>query len=334
MIDPPSAPSSTTTVARSSARRARSTHSSNSTQPEPRSLALRTSLKNYKDIATILVGPSHTQFLLHKDLLTSVSPFFSACFSGSFSESTSQTVTLPEEPLPSFEYFAQWLYTRTLEHDMTNNKGMPTYFVILELYALADRLHIEALRNDCCDRMAELAEATNSVPTPSDTWILHERIRDGAPMRKLVGDLFAFKRTDNLLATHDDEWHPRFLRALVVQLKRPAPVAVSRHLWTPWKGGRGEGAAACDVCKAVCKAPPSSATSTAQPSSFKCTDCERVLCAPCLGRGVGGCGWDWPKDGACKPWIRDMCQYHEHGVTEQCREPVTRPGEGIVARVS
>lgn len=39
-------------------------------------------------------------------------------------------------------------------------------------------------------------------------------------MRKLVVDLFAWKRTDNLLDTHEDEWHPRFMRDLVVRMKR------------------------------------------------------------------------------------------------------------------
>ncbi|KAF2234762.1 hypothetical protein EV356DRAFT_426491, partial [Viridothelium virens] len=268
---------------------------------------LRTQLKTYKSFATIIVGSSRTEFFLHKDLLTSCSPFFAAALSGPFVESHTQTVTLPEEPLSSFEYFAQWLYTRSLAHDTTNARGQPTYFVLLDLYALADRLCVEALRNDVCDRIGHLAETTNSVPTPSDTWILCERIRDGAPVRRLVADLFAFKKTDNLLETHEDEWHPLFLKALVVLLKRPQRQAVARHALAEWRVVKGEhagGAAACDVCRLVCRA---------NGGHWRCEECARVLCQACVARGLGGCGWDWPREGACKPWLRDACQYHEHG---------------------
>ncbi|KAL9062612.1 MAG: hypothetical protein Q9157_008771, partial [Trypethelium eluteriae] len=231
----------TAPVTRSATRRTKSNQTSSPiSSSEPKSLALRTQLKTYKSFATIIVGSSRTEFFLHKDLLTSCSPFFAAALSGPFVESHTQTVSLPEEPLSSFEYFAQWLYTRSLAHDTTNARGQPTYFVLLDLYALADRLCVEALRNDVCDRIGHLAETTNSVPTPSDTWILCERIRDGAPVRRLVADLFAFKKTDNLLETHEDEWHPLFLKALVVLLKRPQRQAVARHALAEWRVVKGE----------------------------------------------------------------------------------------------
>ena len=63
------------------------------------------------------------------------------------------------------------------------------------------------------DVMADLADSTNSVLTPSDTRILYEQISEGAAVRRLVLDLFAFKKTDKLLAEHEDAWHARFLRA-------------------------------------------------------------------------------------------------------------------------
>lgn len=49
-------------------------------------------------------------------------------------------------------------------------------------------------------------------------------------MRRLVVDLFAWKRTDNLLDTHEDEWHPRFMRDLCVRMKREDV----RNLSKPW----------------------------------------------------------------------------------------------------
>ncbi|KAI9680237.1 MAG: hypothetical protein M1822_007236 [Bathelium mastoideum] len=289
------------------------------------SLALRTELKNCKSMATIIVGPTRTEFLLHTDLLTACSPFFAAALSGSFAEAESQTVALPEEAVPSFEYFAQWLYTRSLAHDTTNARGQPTYFVLLELYALADRLAVEGLRNAAVDRVAELAEQTNSVPTPSDTHILYDRIRDGAPMRRLVTDLFAFKKTDNLLETHRDNWNNKFLRDLVVTLKRPQKHALSRHALVEWKTRHGEKWTpyGCDVCKIPCQAN----------RDWRCEECFRVFCRGCVIRGLSGCGWDWPKEGGCKPWLRDMCQYHEHGLTPSCHDEENKSGGKAAARV-
>lgn len=55
-------------------------------------------------------------------------------------------------------------------------------------------------------------------------------------MRRLVVDLFAWKRTDNLLDQHEDEWHPRFMRDLCVRIKREN----TRTAQKPWLE---------DVCK-------------------------------------------------------------------------------------
>lgn len=87
---------------------------------------------------------------------------------------------------------------------------------------MVDKFGVESCKNMIVEKVAKLAEETNSVPTPTDTWIIFETFGSQVQnkMRRLIVDLFAWKRTDNLLDSHEDEWHPRFMRDLVVRMKR------------------------------------------------------------------------------------------------------------------
>jgi hypothetical protein len=183
------------------------------------------------------------------------------------------------------------------------------YFLLLELYILADRLAFEGLRNSIVDLVGKLAHETNSVPTPSDTHILYERIRDNTLLRTLVLDLFAFKKTDQLLAAHPDDWHPRFLRELVCKLKRPGAVAVRRHDLQRWTAALQADAAACELCR---RPAPSS-------EAFLCVLCRKMFCRMCILAGEYAGTLDWAAaEQLCKPWIRDKCLYHEHLETKPC----------------
>lgn len=170
-----------------------------------------------------------------RELLTVVSPFFNAALNGTFAEGLSQVVKLPEDRADVFDYFLYWLYTRTLDHEAVDaiEPTKPAYFWLLHLYCMVDKFDIESCKNAIVDKVAKLAEETNSVPTPTDTWIIFEVFgsQDCNKMRKLVVDLFAWKRTDNLLDNHEDEWHPRFMRDLVVRMKRE-DVRAGQKPWT------------------------------------------------------------------------------------------------------
>ena len=77
-----------------------------------------------------------------------------------------------------------------------------------------------ALRNAIIDKIAEVADETNSVPTPDDTQTIDAELPAGSRIKKLVVDLFVWKKTDVVLETHPDSWEEGFLRELVVRLKR------------------------------------------------------------------------------------------------------------------
>jgi hypothetical protein len=291
-------------------------------------------------------GQGQTTYTIHKDLLTAESPFFSAALNGAFAEGLDQTVHLPEEKPEIFEWFLWWLYTGSLttptagmchgetrhqrmhgalglapqgipfqhhphmthgDGDLRNSAGSPKYFLLLDLYALSDKLMTTTLCNHIVDTVARLSESTNSVPTPSDTWILYDTIRDNAPMRKLVLDLFAYKKTDKLLESHKDEWHPRFLRELVVKLKRPGFESLDRHSLVPWRPSSWPSTKACESCRELLKPGL---------SCEKCEICDRAFCNGCAGVGrVASLGGDV---GACKPWLKGLCgRYHEHAPGEE-----------------
>ncbi|KAF2144714.1 uncharacterized protein K452DRAFT_245796 [Aplosporella prunicola CBS 121167] len=274
-----------------------------------RPFSLRTQFRTFTTVSTILVGRTATPFLVHREVLTHHSPFFAAALNGTFAEGLSQSVRLPAEDVSTFEIFLHWAYTGTLD-DVFQRQGKVAFYLLLNLYGLADRLTVERLRNQTVDKVAELAEKSNSVLTPSDTFTLYEEIRDTALLRKLVLDLFAFKKTDVLLASHPDEWHPQFLRELIVRVKRPDLQGMSRHSLDPWKPASWNLTRACWVCRDVI-----------QPglSGNKCESCGYVFCNTCVNAGKALCGDDAAKLASCKPWMRNMCKhYHEHMETAPC----------------
>ncbi|KAF2743674.1 hypothetical protein M011DRAFT_480617 [Sporormia fimetaria CBS 119925] len=233
---------------------------------------------------TIHVGTPSTPFTLHSSLLIKNSPYFRAALTGPFQESTTQTITLPDIHPSTFELLVTYLYTRSIS-PLPFKDSKPAYYTLLHLYILADRLCIESLRNTIVDTIADLADDTNSVLTPSDTRILYEQIPPHAPIRSLVLDLFAFKKTDKLLAEHEDRWHAGFLRDLVVLLKRPCPQAMLRHKLSMWYAASYDSAAllACENCRTVL--PP-------RFGAVRCEECGVAWCKRCVGEGTGMAGWE------------------------------------------
>lgn len=151
---------------------------------------------------------------------------------------------------------------------------------------VADRLCLEGLRNRVVDLMADLADSTNSVLTPSDTRILYDLLPENAPIRRLVLDLFAFKKTDKLLEEHEDRWHAAFLRDLCVLLKRPCRQALLRHrlvMWFPPSVGHWKGVLACDHCRNVLEK---------RRGAVRCEECGVGWCGRCVGEGVGMATWE------------------------------------------
>lgn len=240
--------------------------------------------------------------------------------------------------MPTFELLITWLYTSAIPSPFKD--GKPAYYTLLHLYILADRFCFEGLRNYIVDMMADLADQTNSVLTPSDTRILYNEINDGSKIRDLVLDLFAFKKTDKLLASHTDQWHGQFLRDLCVHLKKPCAQAMTRHRPQSYLPLNWQTTRACESCKMVL-AP--------RVGAVACEECACAWCVRCFEDGVGVASWEDGRSGSedgdgegksgkrkrcygsrsgrlgrwesCKPWRGSRCAvYHEHRETEACGE--------------
>ncbi|EUC49740.1 hypothetical protein COCMIDRAFT_83900 [Bipolaris oryzae ATCC 44560] len=285
--------------------------------------------QEFTPTSTILVGPKHTPFHLHTHLLTQHSSYFRAALRGPFIESTTNTMTLSDISPSDFSLLVTHLYTARMPRPFKD--GKPAYYALLHAYALADRLNLEAARNAAIDAISDLADSTNSVPTPEDTWFVYDEMRESALVRKLVVDLFVFKKTDRLVEGHPDEWHPRFLRDLVVGLKRPGEQAVRKHALRVWCPVEWREARACEACRGVV---------VPGQGAVRCEGCGGVFCNVCVGEGTAVAGWEEGRrrcgDGevqgspgkrarkegkweACKPWRGARCLlYHEHDETEKC----------------
>ncbi|KAF2641439.1 hypothetical protein P280DRAFT_425965 [Massarina eburnea CBS 473.64] len=315
--------------------------------------SLRKTSTSFTTTSELLVGPKHIRFLLHTHLLTSQSPYFRASLTGSFFESTTQSITLADVNVETFELLVLWLYQGCLSPPPMKD-GKPAYYSLLNLWILADRLCFEGLRNYIIDLMSDLADSTNSVLTPSDTRILYEQISEESKIKELVLDLFAFKKTDKLLATHTDRWHAGFLRDLVVRLKKPCEQAMQRHNLHMWCPNTWHVTRACDSCRQVL--PP-------RYGAVACDECGVVFCALCTQDDVGMASWEDGRQNApllvpmgdtfsngggadqlrygegervakmarcngkarpvkfesCKPWRGSRCRiYHEHSETDSC----------------
>lgn len=294
--------------------------------------SLRTTADDFTHTSEILIGTGSKtiRFLLHTSLLTQQSPYFRAALTGPFLESTTHSLSFDSIDVSTFELLVTWLYTSAIPPPFKD--GKPAYYTLLHLYILADRFCFEALRNYIVDMTADLADQTNSVLTPSDTRILYNDINEGSTIKELVLDLFAFKKTDKLLASHADQWHAKFLRDLCVRLKKPCAQAMTRHRIRSFMPLCWEATRACEVCKGVL---------TPRYGAVACEECACAWCVKCYEEGVGVAGWEDGRAGleeegvgkarrkksygragrweSCKPWRGSRCAvYHEHRETDAC----------------
>lgn len=114
----------------------------------------------YKEMITVSIGENigdvH-EFGVHKNLVCHYSAFFTAACTGQSREATSGEVKLPKGGAENFDFFVQWLYTPKLDGILTKTK-LPFWTTIIELYVLADKLQIPALKNAILDELMSRAD--------------------------------------------------------------------------------------------------------------------------------------------------------------------------------
>ena len=159
-------------------------------------------------MVTVSVGPKRHQFFAHRELLSAVSSFFAAALNPSygFKESISSACSLPEARVDDFEYFIQWLYTHSLDHEDLHGPH-PAYYRLIRLYILADQLGVSLLKNAILDTMGRISDKSNACPTPADTKMTYASTTETSKLRTMVLDLFfEWKTVDRLIETHEQSW--------------------------------------------------------------------------------------------------------------------------------
>lgn len=175
----------------------------------------------FKTIIQIRAGARHPQdtIYIHKELLQSVSPVFSAFFD---SDSTCcrpspidirtgsllspgnpiRSISLPPPyTLADISYLAQYLYTRTLSHELLTGPH-PAYFLLLRLYILASTFGISSCKNAVVDMVARVSERSNSVVMPGDTVMVYKYTSQGDKLRILLVDLFVWKECGRVVGRY------------------------------------------------------------------------------------------------------------------------------------
>ena len=161
------------------------------------------------------MGLDEENFMAHKDLICSKSPFFSAACNGNFIEGKEGLVRLPEDQPPIFDLFLQWLYTGDVP--VTSSDAYLDWSESAALYVLAEKLQISELKNAVIDQWICKNKATDEYPIGIVAYVYTNTL-DSSPLRRLVVEMVACVITSEPLLLRNNELLPEFLLDLSVAL--------------------------------------------------------------------------------------------------------------------
>lgn len=171
-------------------------------------------------VAGLSSRSSHAIFYVHADLLISVSSFFRAAFDNhnskaGFLEASTLTMRLPEQRVDDMAYLVQWLYApkgvptvQTLHHDLID----------LPLQQM-EKYKQERAIVQLAEKHGDISQLVSPRPAPPAfgplvrLYILADRLSvDGG-----LSSAICTRMDGN---DDDFDWHPLFMRALVIRLLR------------------------------------------------------------------------------------------------------------------
>ncbi|KAJ9610288.1 hypothetical protein H2200_005065 [Cladophialophora chaetospira] len=127
------------------------------------------------DFVIVLVGTEPQRFCVHKDLICACSNYFNSAYNGSFAETQSGVIKLPDLEPKLFNLFYQWLYSparkvsEPLYQRPSDNELHPDE-LLLHLYRLADYLLVPGLQLLVIEQLKETFSSVE--PTiPSDEFV-------------------------------------------------------------------------------------------------------------------------------------------------------------------
>lgn len=118
---------------------------------------------------TLLIGPEECRIDVHKEVLCRASAFFDVALNGEHYLESKGIMRLPEQEVPTFKYFVNWLYTRRLRRYHYPSSAKPTTLYSLEKDALeaAHERKLESVRDLAWDNPCRKSlDCANYQDTP------------------------------------------------------------------------------------------------------------------------------------------------------------------------
>lgn len=103
----------------------------------------------FDTIVTVLVGPKHVKYGIHKALLCHHSSFFKAALTGNFMEAEHGTINMEDEDEETFSRFHAWLYTRDFWRD--EDEKIQLLRPALDICLFAEKRFVLSLHNAIID---------------------------------------------------------------------------------------------------------------------------------------------------------------------------------------
>lgn len=150
-------------------------------------------------IVSLHVGKEKPPFQVHKSILSDASPFFDAAFNGSFSESVTHSMDLPDEDPEAFEALLQWIYFRTYEippFDSARRDARASYMKLARLYVSADKFQMTALKNEVIDRWYGISHEAWLADKEAVDYV-YENTSATSTLRRLVVADYVWRRRAN-----------------------------------------------------------------------------------------------------------------------------------------
>lgn len=124
------------------------------------------------DLVKLIVGPTKTEFTVHKAILCERSPFFKACLQGNWLESHTKEVNLTEEHPDMIAIMIKWFYTNNLDPTFLPDA---TSRDITLLYQTADRYLLFEFKNHIIDKFRAFCRVERRIIEPDLLTALHEQ---------------------------------------------------------------------------------------------------------------------------------------------------------------
>jgi hypothetical protein len=205
-------------------------------------------------MATILVGPEETKFVVHQALLCDKSPYFAKALTGAFEESKTGIVKLEDISPFLFNILVSWLYYGKIVYTVSDNgSSVESEFadfrrgdellaggvnaddtstwpklLLVELYVRADRLDIKELRTNAIDVLND--SLMHSKRTPHLSCLLYACERGGSaktvmiPARQEGFHPASTMGLEDIYTKHFNTAHDEHNRQCILQIVHPAPV--------------------------------------------------------------------------------------------------------------